>query len=102
MRWWWLASAAAALAAVGSIVGFLAPGRICRAETTVLADAAAAQDAVDLALLAPLEAVLEQVSGEDLLFLAADFGFHGNRQTSPRPARLSTPRDANSPPRRQL
>ena len=38
-----------------------------------------------LALLAALEAVLDQVSGEDLLFLAADFWFHGKRQTSPRP-----------------
>jgi hypothetical protein len=56
--WWWLSSGAAGLAALGSIIGFLAADRIYGRETTVLADAAAAQDAVNLALVAPLLVIL--------------------------------------------
>jgi hypothetical protein len=56
--WGRLASAAAGLAAVGSTAGFLARHRIYGAETTVLADAAAAQDAVNLVLVAPLLVML--------------------------------------------
>ena len=36
-----------------------------------------------LALLAALEAVLDQVGGEDLLFLASDIGFHDSRRLAP-------------------
>ncbi|WP_460492606.1 hypothetical protein [Dactylosporangium cerinum] len=57
-RWSRLASAAAGLAAAGSIAGLLAGHRIYGRETTVLADAAAAQDVVNLALVAPLLVVL--------------------------------------------
>jgi hypothetical protein len=53
-----LASAAAGLAAVGSIAGLLAGHRIYGRETSVLTDAAAAQDAVNLVLVAPLLVVL--------------------------------------------
>jgi hypothetical protein len=52
--WRWLSAAAAGLAAVGSIAGFLAGDRVYGGETTVLADAAAAQDAVNLVLVVPL------------------------------------------------
>lgn len=52
--WLWLASTAALLAAAGSAAGLLAGDRIYDAETTVLADAVAAQDIVNLLLVAPL------------------------------------------------
>jgi hypothetical protein len=57
-RWSRLGSAAAGLAAAGSIAGLLAGHRIYGAETTVLADSAAAQDMVNLVLVAPLLVVL--------------------------------------------
>lgn len=56
--WMWLATAGAALAAVGSLLGLMAAGDVYGGETTVLADAAAAQDWVNLVLVAPLVVVL--------------------------------------------
>jgi hypothetical protein len=56
--WRWLSSAAAGLAGVGSIFGFVAGERIYGQETTALADAAAAQDLVNLVLVVPLLIVL--------------------------------------------
>jgi len=57
-RWFWLSSAAALLAAIGSVVGLSLPANIFGQETTVLADAATAQDLVNLLLVAPLLVVL--------------------------------------------
>lgn len=56
--WFWLSSAAALLAAAGSVVGLLAADSIYGGETTALADAAVAQDIVDLVIVAPVLAVL--------------------------------------------
>src|SRR5680860_440964 len=56
--WMWLSLAAALLAAAGSVVGLMAADRIYGQETAVLADAAAAQDVVNLVLVAPLLVVL--------------------------------------------
>jgi len=50
----WLSLAAALVAAAGSIVGLLAADRIYGQETAALADAAAAQDTVNLAIVVPL------------------------------------------------
>lgn len=52
--WLWLTVAAALLAAVGSAIGLVAPHRIYGGETAALRDAAAAQDIVNLMLVAPL------------------------------------------------
>lgn len=52
--WCWLASAGSVLAAVGSIIGLAHPHRIYGQETEALQDAVAAQDLVNLALVAPL------------------------------------------------
>jgi hypothetical protein len=52
--WMWLAAAAALLAAAGSVVGLLFPADIYGQETPILADIAAAQDLVNLLLVAPL------------------------------------------------
>lgn len=57
-RWFWLAAMAALLAAVGSVVGLVPAAGIYRRETTVLADAATAQDLVNLLLVSPLVVVL--------------------------------------------
>jgi hypothetical protein len=57
-RWFWLSSAAALLAAVGSAVGLLRVASIYGQETAVLADAATAQDLVNLLLVAPLLVIL--------------------------------------------
>jgi hypothetical protein len=65
--WCRLASATAGLAAVGSIAGFVARHRIYGGETTVLADAAAAQDAVNLILVAPLLVMLGIAAGRGSL-----------------------------------
>ncbi len=46
--------AAALLAAVGSVIGLVAPHRIDGGETAALGDAATAQDIVNLTLVAPL------------------------------------------------
>ena len=56
--WFWLATAAALLAAAGSAVGLLATQAIYGQETAALADAATAQDLVNLVLVAPLLAFL--------------------------------------------
>lgn len=56
--WMWLATAAALLAVVGGVIGVLAGGAIYGQETDSLADAAAAQDAVNLMLVAPLTPVV--------------------------------------------
>lgn len=56
--WLWLSLTAALIAAGGSVVGLLAPARIYGQETVALADASAAQDVVNLVLVAPLMAVL--------------------------------------------
>lgn len=52
--WRWLSLAAAGLAGVGSILGFVAGDRIYGQETTSLTDTAAAQDAVNILLVVPL------------------------------------------------
>jgi hypothetical protein len=53
-RWFWLASAAALMAAVGSAGGCVLPAaNIYGQETAALADAATAQDLVNLLLVAP-------------------------------------------------
>ncbi|WP_327004395.1 hypothetical protein OHA72_56745 [Dactylosporangium sp. NBC_01737] len=57
-RWCLLSHSAAALAAAGGIAGLLAGDLIYGGETAVLADAAMAQDAVNLVLLAPLLVLL--------------------------------------------
>jgi hypothetical protein len=56
--WMWLAAAAALLAAAGSVVGLLPAAGIYRQETDSFADQAAAQDLVNLLLVAPLLLVL--------------------------------------------
>jgi hypothetical protein len=56
--WLWLSLTAALLAAVGSVAGLLAPDSIYDQETIALADASAAQDIVNLVLVAPLMAAL--------------------------------------------
>lgn len=56
--WMGLSLAAALIAAVGSIVALLDSGTIYGQETDVLADQAAAQDSVNLFLVAPLIVVL--------------------------------------------
>lgn len=56
--WVWLSFAAAVLAAAGSLVGLLLADQIYGQETPTLADAAAAQDTVNLALVAPVLIVL--------------------------------------------
>jgi hypothetical protein len=56
--WLWLSLTAALLAAVGSVAGLLASDSIYDQETVALADASAAQDIVNLALVAPLMAAL--------------------------------------------
>ena len=54
----WLAAAAALLAAAGSVVGLVQAAAIYGQETVILADQAAAQDLVNLLLVAPLIVVL--------------------------------------------
>lgn len=56
--WFWLATLAAVLAAVGSVVGLVPAANIYGHETRVLADAATAQDLVNLLIVAPLLVVL--------------------------------------------
>jgi hypothetical protein len=56
--WMWLASAAALLAAAGSVVGLLPAADIYGQETEILADQAAAQDLVNLLVVAPVLLVL--------------------------------------------
>jgi hypothetical protein len=56
--WFWLASAAALLAAAGSVVGLSASGAVYGQETQFLADQAVAQDLVNLLLVAPLTVLL--------------------------------------------
>ena len=56
--WVGLSVAAGLLSAAGSVTALLAAGRIYRAETAALADAATAQDLVGLVLVAPLLVVL--------------------------------------------
>jgi asparagine N-glycosylation enzyme membrane subunit Stt3 len=56
--WMWLSLATALIAAAGSVAGLLAADRIYGQETVTLADAAAAQDAVNLAIVVPLIVVL--------------------------------------------
>jgi hypothetical protein len=56
--WFWLVSAAALLAAVGSVVGLSAGNVIYGQETEIFADQAAAQDLVNLLLVAPLTVLL--------------------------------------------
>ena len=56
--WFWLASAAALLAAAGSVVGLSASSAVYGQETELLADQAAAQDVVNLLLVAPLTILL--------------------------------------------
>jgi hypothetical protein len=56
--WQWLSLAAVGFAGVGSVMGFVAGDRIYGQETTSLADAAAAQDSVNLVLVVPLLVVL--------------------------------------------
>ena len=56
--WLWLSMAAALLAAAGSVVGLSATDIIYGQETAALADASAAQDITNLALVAPLTAAL--------------------------------------------
>lgn len=56
--WSWLGGAAAVLAAAGSVVGLAAPAAVYGRETTALADAATAQDTVNLVLVVPLLLVL--------------------------------------------
>jgi hypothetical protein len=56
--WSWLASSAALLAALGSVVGSSAGRAIYGQETAILADQAAAQDLVNLLLVAPLTILL--------------------------------------------
>jgi hypothetical protein len=52
--WTTLSAAAALLSAVGAVVGLLAPDTVYGDETTVLQDAATAQDLVGLVVVAPL------------------------------------------------
>lgn len=52
--WLWLSLTAALLAAAGSAVGLVVDRRIYGGETPVLADAASAQDIVNVVLVAPL------------------------------------------------
>jgi hypothetical protein len=54
----WLAAAAALLAAAGSVVGLVPSAAIYGRETAIFADQAAAQDLVNLLLVAPLLLVL--------------------------------------------
>jgi len=56
--WWWLSVAAAAIAAVGSVIGLLATQRIYGRETTGFIDQSTAQDAVNLAVVVPLTVAL--------------------------------------------
>lgn len=56
--WFLMATASASLAAAGSLIGLMAAGDVYGRETTVLADAAAAQDWVNLLLVAPMVVVL--------------------------------------------
>ena len=56
--WAWLAFLVALLAAVASVVGLLAAGRIYGKETVTLADAATAQDIVTLLVVVPLLGLL--------------------------------------------
>jgi hypothetical protein len=56
--WIWLSIGAALMAAMGSVVGLADGQGIYGHETATLADAAAAQDAVNLCLVAPLTIVL--------------------------------------------
>lgn len=57
-RWIWLATASACLAAVGSILALTTPDDVYGRETAVLADAATAQDWVNLVVVAPLLVIL--------------------------------------------
>jgi hypothetical protein len=65
--WMWLSIAAAAIGATGSGIGLLAADRIYGQETTDLADQAAAQDIVNLTLVAPLLIVLAIVAARGSL-----------------------------------
>lgn len=56
--WMWLSLAAALVSAAGCVAGFLFADSIYGGETVALADAAAAQDVVNLALVAPSLIVL--------------------------------------------
>lgn len=56
--WFWLASAAALLGAVGNVVGLNAGSATYGKETEILADQAAAQDLVNLLLVAPVTVLL--------------------------------------------
>jgi hypothetical protein len=56
--WLWLAVGAASVAAAGSAVGLAAASRIYGSETVALADAAAAQDWVNLLVVSPLVVIL--------------------------------------------
>lgn len=56
--WLWMSLVAAIVAAGGSVIGLLATDRIYGQETDILADAAAAQDFVNLIVVAPLVVVL--------------------------------------------
>jgi len=65
--WLWLSLTAALLAAVGSVAGLLAFDSIYDQETVALADASAAQDIVNLMLVAPLMAALAVVGSRGSL-----------------------------------
>ncbi|MDP9318625.1 MAG: hypothetical protein M3O94_06040, partial [Actinomycetota bacterium] len=65
--WLWLSLTAALLAAVGSVAGLWAIPRIYGKETVALADAATAQDIVNLVLVAPLMAALAVVASRGSL-----------------------------------
>lgn len=58
LLWFWLGTTAALLAGVGSVVGLVPAAGIYGRETTALADAATAQDLVNLLLVAPLLVIL--------------------------------------------
>lgn len=58
LLWFWLGTSAALLAAVGSAVGLVPAAGIYGRETTALADAATAQDLVNLLLVAPFLVIL--------------------------------------------
>lgn len=73
--WRSLSLAAAGLAGVGSTLGFVAGDRIYGQETTSLADAAAAQDSVNLVLVVPLLIVLGRSASRGSL--AAYLGWLG-------------------------
>lgn len=62
-RWWfWLGSAGAFLAALGSVVGLSADNAVYGQETEVLRDAASAQDLVNLLLVSPLTILLGRLA----------------------------------------